>query len=189
MRIALLWVLIASVGCKNDDAPTCSSVVDKIAPILVPEMRHVAKADAAEIRSNLAGTLVGRCRDDRWSSKALACMRDANSELRILECSATLGADASSKLRRVLAIADLRLPPVPINDPSTGIPECDEYKLSIDQLAVCDAIPEATRKVMKDSFDDAADAWKRLPPEGKIAAASACKAAAKATQEAADSCR
>lgn len=72
---------------------------------------------------------------------------------------------------------------------STGIPECDEYKAAIDKLATCDAIPEATRKTMKDAFDQASGAWANLPAEGKAAAATGCKAAADATLQAAAACK
>ncbi len=72
---------------------------------------------------------------------------------------------------------------------STGIPECDEYKAAIDKLAACDAIPEATRKTMKDAFDQASGAWANLPAEGKAAAATGCKAAADATKQAAAACK
>ncbi len=72
---------------------------------------------------------------------------------------------------------------------STGIPECDEYKAAIDKLASCDAIPEATRKTMKDAFDQASGAWASLPAEGKAAAATGCKAAADATKQAAAACK
>jgi hypothetical protein len=72
---------------------------------------------------------------------------------------------------------------------STGIPECDEYKAAIDKLASCEAIPEATRKTMKDAFDQASGAWASLPAEGKAAAATGCKAAADATKQAAAACK
>lgn len=72
---------------------------------------------------------------------------------------------------------------------STGIPECDAYKAAVDKLASCDAIPEATRKQMKDAFDQAAGAWANLPAEGKAAAATACKTAADATTQAAAACK
>jgi hypothetical protein len=72
---------------------------------------------------------------------------------------------------------------------STGIPECDEYKAAIDKLASCEAIPEATRKTMKDAFDQASGAWASLPAESKAAAATGCKAAADATKQAAAACK
>jgi hypothetical protein len=72
---------------------------------------------------------------------------------------------------------------------STGIPECDEYKAAIDKLASCDAIPEATRKTMKDAFDQASGAWASLPAEGKAAAATGCKAGADAVTQAAAACK
>lgn len=72
---------------------------------------------------------------------------------------------------------------------STGIPECDEYKAAIDKLASCDAIPEATRKTMKDAFDQASGAWAALPAEGKAAAATGCKAGADAVKQAAAACK
>jgi len=72
---------------------------------------------------------------------------------------------------------------------STGIPECDAYKAAIDKLASCDAIPEATRKTMKDAFDQASGAWASLPAESKAAAATGCKAAADATAQAAAACK
>ncbi len=72
---------------------------------------------------------------------------------------------------------------------STGIPECDDYKAAIDKLASCDAIPEATRKMMKDSFDQASGAWASLPAEGKAAAATGCKAGADAVKQAAAACK
>lgn len=72
---------------------------------------------------------------------------------------------------------------------STGIPECDDYKAAIDKLAACDAIPEATRKTMKDAFDQASGAWASLPAEGKAAAATGCKAGADAVKQAAAACK
>jgi hypothetical protein len=72
---------------------------------------------------------------------------------------------------------------------STGIPECDEYKAAIDKLASCDAIPAETRKMMKDSFDQASGAWASLPAEGKAAAATGCKAGADAVKQAAAACK
>jgi hypothetical protein len=71
---------------------------------------------------------------------------------------------------------------------STGIPECDEYRAAVEALGKCDKIPEATRKQMKDAFDQAAGAWASLPAEGKAAAATGCKTAADATKQAAAAC-
>lgn len=71
---------------------------------------------------------------------------------------------------------------------STGIPECDEYKAAIDKLAACDTVPEASRKAMKDAFDQASGAWASLPAEGK-AAATGCKAGADAVKQAAAACK
>ena len=65
----------------------------------------------------------------------------------------------------------------------TGIPECDEYSAAIAKLATCDKLPEATRKQMKDAFDQQAGAWKSLPAESKAAAATGCKAAADALKQ------
>lgn len=72
---------------------------------------------------------------------------------------------------------------------STGIPECDEYKAAIDKLATCDAIPAETRKMMKDSFDQASGAWANLPAESKAAAATGCKAGADAVKQATAACK
>lgn len=77
----------------------------------------------------------------------------------------------------------------PTADGSTGIPECDEYKAAIEKLAACEAIPEATRKTMKDAFDQASGAWASLPADSKAAAATGCKAAADATNQAAAACK
>jgi len=72
--------------------------------------------------------------------------------------------------------------------PATGIAECDDYAAAIVELGTCQAIPEETRKVMMDSFVQAAAAWKSLPAEARAAAAEGCKVAADATRQAAAAC-
>ena len=72
--------------------------------------------------------------------------------------------------------------------PPTGIPECDDYAAAVVALGKCQAIPEATRKIMMDAFLQAADAWKSLPAADRAAAAAGCKAAADATRQAAAAC-
>ena len=58
--------------------------------------------------------------------------------------------------------------------------ECQDWKAAVDKLASCDKMPEASRKAMKDAFDQASTAWANVPAEGKAALATSCKAGADA---------
>jgi len=63
--------------------------------------------------------------------------------------------------------------------------ECAEYKASIEKLASCDKLPQATRDALKQAFDQAAGAWASVPAEGKAAQGTACKTAVEAVKQAA----
>ncbi len=198
MRIVWWVVVLASIGCKRDDAPTCPTVARTLATSLVPERDDVPPATAAEIRTNLAGALEARCRQDRWSSSALECLRGAQSQPDVERCAMDhLSAEPFGKLVRLLAIDDLRLPAPPprLPPPPKGdfapsdIPECQEYRAAIIELSACDAIPVGARNQMRDAWNQVASQWNDLAPEARAAAVQGCKAAADATKQAAAACK
>lgn len=79
----------------------------------------------------------------------------------------------------------------PASTPSlkrTGIAECDAYAAAVEALAACDAIPEASRQALFDTYAQAAEAWAQLPADALDAAKASCRAAGDATRQAAASC-
>jgi hypothetical protein len=198
MRIALTLLMIAALGCKQDSAPTCTKAVGTMVPVLLPTRADVSTQTLDERRSNLGAVLAARCRADRWTSVALDCLRNAKAETDIVTCGAKhMARESEQKLVRVLQIAEFRMPPIPPSPPAvempdmirSDIPECEDYRLGIVNLAKCDAIPNETRKAMVDAWNEVVGQWKDLPPEGRAAAVTGCKAAADAVKQAADACK
>lgn len=63
--------------------------------------------------------------------------------------------------------------------------ECAEYKASIDKLATCDKLPQATRDALKQSYEQSSTAWASTPAEGRASLGTSCKSATDAVKQAA----
>jgi hypothetical protein len=77
---------------------------------------------------------------------------------------------------------------MPSTLPKIGMAECDEYADSVQALATCTSLPEETRTALIDAYKQTAEAWKSVPPEGQEALRTACKAAADAIKQVAQTC-
>ena len=55
--------------------------------------------------------------------------------------------------------------------------ECNEYKATIDKLATCDKMPQASRDALKQAYEKDSAGWASIPADGKANLATACKAA------------
>lgn len=73
-------------------------------------------------------------------------------------------------------------------DTGSGLPECDEYTVAVEQFSACTSIPQATRDAVRDSYRQATAAWKVMKPEEREVVKEACTAAADALREAAAGC-
>ena len=65
--------------------------------------------------------------------------------------------------------------------------ECNDYKASIDKLAACDKLPQASRDALKSSFDAQSKAWANIPADeaAKKTMVDSCKTANDAVKTAA----
>jgi len=70
--------------------------------------------------------------------------------------------------------------PAKTDTAATNLPtECNDYKASIEKLASCDKLPQASRDALKQSFDTMSKSWANVPADdaGKKAMSDACKGA------------
>lgn len=65
---------------------------------------------------------------------------------------------------------------------------CTSYKTAIDKLAACESIPQASRDVLKQAYEQAAAAWARAPAADKAAISQACTQAVEAIEQTASAC-
>ncbi|HEV7556453.1 MAG TPA: hypothetical protein VGO00_13395 [Kofleriaceae bacterium] len=65
--------------------------------------------------------------------------------------------------------------------------ECNDYKASVDKLAACDKLPQASRDALKTSFDAQSKAWANIPADeaAKKTMVDSCKTANDAVKTAA----
>jgi hypothetical protein len=66
--------------------------------------------------------------------------------------------------------------------------ECETYRLEIERLGQCDALPIAARDALKASYEQAALTWARLPAESMASLGEACAAGADAVRASAAVC-
>lgn len=67
-------------------------------------------------------------------------------------------------------------------------PECEEFRLVIQQLSTCTKLPPETRDALSKSFEQTSAAWASVPPEGMASLGRACKSAAEAVRQSAAGC-
>jgi hypothetical protein len=63
--------------------------------------------------------------------------------------------------------------------------ECNDYKATIEKLAACDKLPQATRDALKQSYESVSAAWAQVPADQKAALGTGCKQAADAVKQSA----
>lgn len=68
-------------------------------------------------------------------------------------------------------------------------PECDEYRLAIQQLASCKKLPRETREALKQSYEQTSAAWAAVPSDGMAALGTACESAADAVRQSVAACQ
>jgi hypothetical protein len=62
-----------------------------------------------------------------------------------------------------------------------GLPkQCDDYRVAINKLATCEALPKQARETLVKGYSEAAVGWKALPEAAKEKVGVSCDAAAKA---------
>ncbi len=66
--------------------------------------------------------------------------------------------------------------------------ECAEYRVLVEKIATCDKIPQEQRDHMKKAYAATSATWPNVPPDGKSALATACRAAAADTRKAGSKC-
>ncbi|CAN5913284.1 hypothetical protein BH11MYX2_BH11MYX2_09490 [soil metagenome] len=178
-NLALLAALLG-VGCsKKSDHPSAGSGADALAQVAALKDRLCAckdkdcatKVHAEYVQWGLDMTKSGTDqRPDEAMAKKMTEVSMAYGDC--LAKSMSAGPVVPSPPAPAEATGQ-QADPIPFSG-STGIPECDDYKATVDKLAACDKLPAATRSIMKDSLGQAMLAIRSLPADGKQSAATAC---------------
>jgi len=183
MRIALLLGL---AGCWTGSA----TPVEPAAPVEQPRAASCNDAALAIDRATrdlrgpdvpVVDKLKARCAEDRWAPPALECFRHMGPD-DLGRCTGMLGDDGRDKLfavlgggsgnnRTELAMAIARLANLHV-----GIPECDNFVISVGRILACDEMPISTRVLLG---NQTVDFWSlpvgnRLPADAIKRMAAVC---------------
>lgn len=144
MRLAWLFVIAACYrGGAQQAAPTCTAAAEHVRELLAGGPR------ATKIRNVFAL----RCDADGWSDEVRECVVATTSLRNPRHCKAKLAAEQRAALDRDLEAIDAGEARVPA--------ACSDYKVLIERLGTCRAVPPAARRVLVQAYADVAQQWTR----------------------------
>lgn len=122
-----------------------------------------------------------RCSADAWSDEIRGCVLATATLADPRHCKAKLPPPARARLELELVAAAeaARAAQVP--------PECQDYGRVMERMATCQAMPQAARDAMRDSFEATRATWTKVDPASRGELETACSAAAAALRQAAAS--
>ena len=147
---------------------------------------------------------VARCKEDKWTNEVLKCLADAKKADDVAKCQQMMSKEQSDNMAKAIAGAMGTQPDqgsgsapdqgsgsgsaAPAEDVAGLPPECADYKALVDKLATCEKLPQASRDMLKKTFDDTSKAWAnmdKLPADAKAALVGGCKQGADALKQSA----
>ncbi|MDQ3338453.1 MAG: hypothetical protein M4D80_25075 [Myxococcota bacterium] len=211
MRKILLLVAVlglSACGKKGDEAKgDCGASVANAVNLSAEEFKKQGVTDAtvAKIRESS----VVRCKEDKWTNEVLKCLADAKKADDVAKCQQMMSKEQSDNMAKAIAGAMGTQPDqgsgsapdqgsggsagsgsaAPTAESPAGLPaECTEYKTLVDKLSSCEKLPQASRDMLKKTFDDTSKAWvniDKLPADARAALAGGCKQGADALKQSA----
>lgn len=202
MRKILLAAVLALSGCGKQASEAkgdCAASVANAVNLSSEEFKKNGVTDATQAKIREASVV--RCNEDKWSNEVLKCLADAKKADDVSKCQNMMSKEQSDNMAKVIAGAMGTQPdqgsgtaapdtesPAPSGD-TAGLPaECADYKAMVEKLASCDKLPQASRDMLKKTFDDSSKAWtnvEQLPADAKAALVAGCKQGADALKQAA----
>ena len=212
MRNFLLVVAVLALsGCgkKGDEAKgDCTTSVTNAVNLSSEEFKKNGVTDATQAK--IRESSIVRCKEDKWTNEVLKCLADAKQADAVAKCQNMMSKEQSDNMAKAIAGAMGTQPdqgsgsapdqgsagsgsgsagsaeaPVDV----AGLPaECAEYKTLVDKLATCEKLPQASRDMLKKTFDDTSKAWAnmdKLPADAKAALVGGCKQGADALKQSA----
>lgn len=208
MRKILLVAVLALSGCgkKGSEAKAdCTASVTNAVSLSSDELKK--SGATPDTVTKIRESSITRCKEDKWSNEILKCLADAKKADDVSKCQAMMSKEQSDNMAKAIAGAmgsqpDQGSGSAPSPSPDTGgsgsaaappeVPglpaECTDYRAMVDKLAACDKLPQASRDMLKKSFDDTSKAWAdfdKLPADAKTALTNGCKQGADALKKAA----
>jgi hypothetical protein len=147
--VRLVWLLVVTAchhGAAPASGPSCAAVADHVRSLLGPEAPR-----GPRIRDAFAA----RCAADDWDDDARSCIIATTSLRHPRHCKAALGPEQRAALDRDLA--EISATPVVSRLPST----CRDYRMMIDRLGACTALPEGARGALEMNYHELTAAWMR----------------------------
>ncbi len=206
----LLVGVLALSGCgKKGSEPKgdCATSVTNAVNLSAEEFKKSGVTDATVTK--IRESSVARCKEDKWTNESLKCLADAKKADDVAKCQQMMSKEQSDNMAKAIAGAMTTQPDpgsgsgsalesvgsgsgsaAPATDVAGLPPECADYKALVDKLATCEKLPQASRDMLKKSFDDTAKAWtnmEKLPADAKAALVGGCKQGADALKQAAGS--
>ncbi len=179
MMKRLAIVLVAACGSSprppptpvENPAPTCIAAADHMLDLVEPKDQHARKIrDIFQLR----------CEVDGWPGDVRTCILATTSLKDPKGCKSRLVIVQREALERDLAEADR----VARAAKST---ECDKYKQRIEQMMMCDKLPQQSRDALKQGFEAMQQGlanMKDMPEEAQKAMQDGCKMATEALEQA-----
>jgi len=175
----LAFALLVACGSKSapppkpveKPAPTCVAASDHMLDLVEPKDAHARK---------IRDIFHLRCEQDAWSPDARACVVSTTSLKDPKGCKAKLALPQREALERDLAEAERVAR-------DAKLTSCERYKQRIEQLMMCDKLPQATRDALKQGHDAMSQSWgqmKDLPEEARKAMEDGCKLGTDALEQA-----
>jgi hypothetical protein len=211
MRNFLLVVAVLALsGCgkKADEAKgDCTTSVTNAVNLSSEEFKKNGVTD--ETQAKIRESSIVRCKEDKWTNEVLKCLADAKQADAVAKCQNMMSKEQSDNMAKAIAGAmgtqpDQGSGSAPPDQGSAGsgsagsaeapvdvagLPaECAEYKTLVDKLATCEKLPQASRDMLKKTFDDTSKAWAnmdKLPADAKAALVGGCKQGADALKQSA----
>lgn len=125
---ALLFVVLAAVGCKKAAPPSCDQIAKGLDAVVQNQLKSSPMAASDHVKGivlssgeRMKAVMATRCAQDKWSGEMIKCVAAATDNQSMSACKAKLSADQVQKLdeaRKEMARAaalsreDLPLAPV-----------------------------------------------------------------------------
>ena len=202
-KILLVVGVLALSGCgKKGDEPKgdCTTAVTNAVALSSEEFKKNGVTD--ETQTKIRESSITRCKEDKWTNEVLKCLADAKQADAVAKCQNMMSKEQSDNMAKAIAGAmgsqpDQGSGSAPDEGNGSGAapvdvaglpPECAEYKTLVDKLATCEKLPQASRDMLKKTFDDTSKAWAnmdKLPADAKAALVGGCKQGADALKQSA----
>lgn len=214
-NLLLVAVVVAAACGKNPPKGDCAKAIDNAMSLSKEDYKRSGVAE--ETQPKIRAASLARCNEDKWPNAVLVCLEKAKTTDDVISCQKQMSKDQQENMAKAITgvISAAEKPVTPpeagsgtgvgtgagtgagtgsaegsavVTPTPAGMPaECVEYKTVVEKLAACEKLPQATRDMLKQSFEATSKTWAnfdKLPESSRGALINSCKQGADAVKKA-----